>query len=141
MTNKIQDIFNQKKEKAAPLWGNNSRSKLPDDESGDGVGIINDNVDNEEDENSLTGNNTSSRSSNLPSFTNCADGEIICLGILQSAKLKGYGETLYHGARVNWFTRMIPQWVLPGGIVYGYRSPHPKTLRKKLEMQRDCPKT
>ena len=91
------------------------------------------NVDNEDDDNSPTGNGNSSRtSSNLPSFTNCADGEIICLGILQSAKINGYAETLYHGARVNWFTRMIPQWVLPGGILHGYRSPHPKTLRKKF---------
>ena len=40
----------------------------------------------DKDDPSPTGNSNNSRLSTLSSFVNCADGEIICLGIFQSAK-------------------------------------------------------
>jgi hypothetical protein len=69
----------------------------------------------------------------LPSFTNTNDGEVICLGILQLAKLTGYDKSLLHGQRSKWFTAMIPQWILPGGILHGFSKPHRKTLSTKFK--------
>ena len=68
----------------------------------------------------------------IPSFVNTNDGEIICLGILQLAKLEGYERTLLYGKRTKWFADMIPKWIIPGGIMYGYSKPHRKTLSQKF---------
>ena len=37
-----------------------------------------------------------------------------------------------YGKRIKWFDEMIPNWILPGGIMHGFSKPHRKTLSQKF---------
>ena len=68
----------------------------------------------------------------IVSFTDTNDGEVICLSILQWAKLAGYQNTLLYGRRTMWFNDNLPRWMKPSGIMHGYSKSYRKNLSGKF---------